>query len=112
MGSQSLLGAGMKTVIETKGIVNWIDTEEKQLGVTVRKPAGGTCDLVLPLEVGEGLQEGDLVTYRVLADEQGKLHHSLTYDEPPVMSPEEEEALDKEIKEVVQQFCTWMDKQE
>lgn len=102
----------METVIETKGIVYWIDLEEKQLGVTVRKPAGGTCDLVLPLEVGVGLKEEDLVTYRVLKDEQGELHHSLTYDEPPVMSPEEEAALDKEIKEVVQQFCDWMDKQE
>ncbi len=87
-------------IVETLGCIDFIDTDDGIVGVTIRTFDGGSCQLVLPISVADGLHDGDFVMYRVFSDDD-TLSHVITRTDAPKMSAEEEAKVDTYIDEVI-----------
>ncbi len=90
----------MPDIIETLGCIDFIDVSDGIIGVTIRTFDGGSCQLILPIGMADGLCDGDFVTYRVF-DDGGVLDHIITKTDAPRMSAEEEAEVDVYIDEVI-----------
>lgn len=87
-------------IVETLGCIDFIDTDDGIVGVTIRTFDGGSCQLILSISMADGLCDGDFVMYRVFSDD-GILSHIITRTDASKMSVEEEAKVDAYIDEVI-----------
>ena len=79
-----------------------VDEEDRQIGVTIAKPAGGQC--ILPIEIAKGLHDGDHIICQLFCDEHEALKHTVMITKPPRMTAEEEAEIDRLIDDLVKRL--------